>query len=376
MAAGKTYDVMINVPAAGATALPVFDRELSLSGNAIGRDAGMLGYIGMNGRDAAGRSHRAQLQWLVPITIRTSLPGQTLTVSDPAKGVIANDTNVYGVKLLAPATSGTADPERRTEPSPMFRPGQPRQTRFTYCANGAYGGVCSSGISATVTSDRGHCRCGRQYHLHPSTHFHLEFVQLHLRQDARRPGELQRLGRLSAHRRHRPALCPQPASPCMRMPMADSLPARAAPPAGGSTSFTFQAKNSYGVSSAPVTVSITFPAGSGLSVKVVDGSDKITAITDYRWIIEEDRTFYIDPNCTTNPPPAGCRHATTASAHRTGVPSFPPSEPTSTPATCRWLRPAAPGHCPANRTDRAGSSRGLRRWQRRLQNHRSTAVAL
>ena len=49
LAAGKTYDVMINVPAAGGTALPVFDRELSLSGNAIGRDAGMLAYIGVNG---------------------------------------------------------------------------------------------------------------------------------------------------------------------------------------------------------------------------------------------------------------------------------------------------------------------------------------
>ena len=43
MAAGKTYDVMVNVPAAGAPALPVFDRELSLSGNATARrrDAGL-----------------------------------------------------------------------------------------------------------------------------------------------------------------------------------------------------------------------------------------------------------------------------------------------------------------------------------------------
>src|SRR5207244_8625593 len=47
--------------------------------------------------------------------------------------------------------------------------------------------------------------------------------------------------------------------------------------------------------------------------KVLDGADKTTEITDYRWIIEEDRTFYIDPKCTTNsstaipgcpPPPA------------------------------------------------------------------------
>ena len=36
-------------------------------------------------------------------TIRSVIPGQTLTVSDPGKGVIANDYNVYGVKVLTPA---------------------------------------------------------------------------------------------------------------------------------------------------------------------------------------------------------------------------------------------------------------------------------
>ena len=40
-------------------------------------------------------------------------------------------------------------------------------------------------------------------------------------------------------------------------------------------------------------------------MSVVDGTDK-TPITDYRWIIEEDRTFYQDPNCTKNPPASGC----------------------------------------------------------------------
>ncbi len=28
------------------------------------------------------------------------------------------------------------------------------------------------------------------------------------------------------------------------------------------------------------------------------------AISDYRWIIEEDKSFYIDPGCTSSPPPA------------------------------------------------------------------------
>ncbi len=46
MAAGKTYDVMVNVP---STTLPIYDRELSLSANSSVRDAGMLAYLSVNG---------------------------------------------------------------------------------------------------------------------------------------------------------------------------------------------------------------------------------------------------------------------------------------------------------------------------------------
>src|SRR5205823_98476 len=98
--AGKTYDVMINAPAAGGTALPIFDRELSLSGNAFQRDAGMLAYIGVNGNGVpsslTGLNAQAQAN---NDTYNSVISGKTLTVSDPAKGVIANDVNVLGVKV-------------------------------------------------------------------------------------------------------------------------------------------------------------------------------------------------------------------------------------------------------------------------------------
>ena len=45
------------------------------------------------------------------------------------------------------------------------------------------------------------------------------------------------------------------------------------------------------------TVTVVFPQGSNLQVKVLDGADKTTVITDYRWVIEEDRTIYVDPVC-------------------------------------------------------------------------------
>ena len=68
--------------------------------------------------------------------------------------------------------------------------------------------------------------------------------------------------------------------------------------AGCTYTFSFQAKNSHGALSAATNATVVFPAGSGLAVNVLDGHDKTTTITDYRWIIEEDRTFYINPNCT------------------------------------------------------------------------------
>src|SRR5437016_5302833 len=144
MAAGKTYDVMVNVPAAGGSALPVFDRELSLSGNAIARDAGMLAYISING---AGLPTTPALAAAVarPDTYNSLIAGQTLTVSDPGKGVIANDTNVYGVHVVGTVAGLTLNPN-----GTFTYLGSP--TSFTYCANGSVTGTtCSSGITATVT---------------------------------------------------------------------------------------------------------------------------------------------------------------------------------------------------------------------------------
>src|SRR3989475_6282254 len=99
MAAGKTYDVMINVPAAGGSALPVFDRELSLSGNASARDAGMLAYLSVNGVGLPAPAFAAAVV-ARPDAYNSLIAGQTLTVSDPGKGLIANDTNVYGVQVV------------------------------------------------------------------------------------------------------------------------------------------------------------------------------------------------------------------------------------------------------------------------------------
>ena len=41
-----------------------------------------------------------------PDTYNALIAGKTLTVSDPAKGLIGNDVNVYGVKVSGTAPAG------------------------------------------------------------------------------------------------------------------------------------------------------------------------------------------------------------------------------------------------------------------------------
>src|SRR6266851_9673898 len=145
MAAGKTNDVLINVPAAAATALPIFDRELSLSGNSTARDAGMLAYLGVNGAalPTTGVFNPASAAAVAnPDTYNSVLAGQTLTVSDPGKGLIANDINISGVQVVGTVPAGLT---LNTDGTFSYTAGTP--TSFTYCGNGATSGAACTTVT-------------------------------------------------------------------------------------------------------------------------------------------------------------------------------------------------------------------------------------
>src|SRR2546421_8765881 len=104
----------------------------------------MLAYISING---AGLPAASALGAAVanPDTYNAVITGKTLTVSDPGKGLIANDTNVYGVHVVGTVAGLTLNAN-----GTFTYLGSP--TSFTYCANGSgTGTTCSSGITATVT---------------------------------------------------------------------------------------------------------------------------------------------------------------------------------------------------------------------------------
>ena len=384
MAAGKTFDVMINVPATptGATAppsLPVYDRELSLSANSSARDAGMLAYIGVNGAglpvtNGTGIFAAAQAN---ADTYNSLAAGQPFTVSDTSKGVIANDVNVYGVTLLTLPASGTltcpavnsfqgisnagicANGTFTYTPS-----GTTTSDSFTYCANGTVTGTtCSSGLTATVTLGPsgltgGPTAIAQSYTAKTATYLKISSPGLLLGNTDHNNLPLTVVPSTSAN-----LVIDQNGGFWVSVTSGTT-----------STTFPYTVRNSQGMT-ASGSATVTFPTPSNLMVNVVDAQaynncngdstciSGLTKITDYRWIIEEDKTFWVDPNCTTNASitAPGCPHVVGPTGSTSTIPTQGVQFHTSSmdyvaqgctgPKSCEggqtFLNPATGTHVPA-----------------------------
>jgi len=287
----------------------------------------MLAYISVNGVAApAAPSFTPAVARADTYNSLVGVAGQTLVVSDPGKGVIANDTNVRGVTLLTPPTNGTVT--LNTDGTFTYVPsGTATSDTFTYCANGTVTGTaCSSRITATVSLGAATKEANTGITLANDTY--TSATGPRTGQPARLavspPGVLANdqdgfgyplsvdptsISPISVSGSIPLSACTATVTTnCVAVNADGSFAALVA--AAGTYTFTYKAKNSQGTTSAlSASVSLTFPTATGLKVTVVDGKDKTTQIADYRWIIEEDRTFHVAPNCTTNPPPAGCPSA-------------------------------------------------------------------
>jgi hypothetical protein len=330
MPAGKTNDVMINVPAAGGTALPIYDRELSLSGNATERDAGMLAYIGVNG--AGLPSSGAFGSGATTVTANPDsyfvVTGQPLVVADPGKGLISNDVNVYGVQVVGTAPAGLTLNADGTFTYSGAAPTSSSPIMFTYCGNGATAG--SACAQVTLAACTGTCLEGAGNLTATTLSYNANGTFIKIQP----PGVLSGITDKAGHPLTVDLSAGNAPAPSAGLTLAVdptggfSASVGSCAVSGCSATFKYRAVNSQGTASPINTVTINFLAGSGLNVTVIDGKDllngKVNAastITDYRWIIEEDRTFYMNPNCTANPPAAGCPGSSTGG----GVPGIVPT---------------------------------------------------
>ena len=297
--AGKVFDVMMDAPAAGASAVPVFDRQLSLSTDNQ-RDGGMRAYISVNGGalptlTGAGSGVTAKnAQYYFT-------PNTTLTVSDPAKGVMANTVGIYGVELLTPPKNGTLTLNADGTFTYVPNAGTASDS-FVYEANGnaaitgtvTLTALTSCGAGAAATGCLGGApTAGNQSYM--------SNVAAQLRIAS--PGVLAYATDPSGLPMTAAIVGSATGGTVTLNPDGSFTATPTTVPTGNATAtltFKYNAVNSQKTSSAtPGTVTVTFKAGSGLAVAVKDANTG-TAITDYRWIIEEDRTFYIDPACQVN----------------------------------------------------------------------------
>ncbi len=380
MAAGKTFDVMVNVPTAS---LPVYDRELSLSANSSVRDAGMLAYISVNGSllpvtagtgvFGAAVANPDTYASLIPCAVAPCTP---LVITDPSKGVIANDVNVYGVALTASPTNGTlsctavpGNPVAGICANGTFtytpNVGSTGTDTFGYCANGAAAGT--TGMCTTVALSPSALASGVPL-VNAITYTSKMATFLKIPS----PGVLT----VDTDPNKLPltvvASSVTPTGVTINMDPQGGFTATA--PGPGTYTFTYQAQNSLGTKSAAATVTLIFPQPSNLKVNVLDAQAynncngnaaciaALVPFADYRWIIEEDKTFWIDPNCTTNTSitTPGCP-SIVGPAGQSTIPTFAVNFHTSTadfvaqgctgPLSCEggqtMLNPATGLHVPA-----------------------------
>ncbi len=306
LAAGKVFDVKLHLANTGAAytaaVIPVFDRQLSLSTNNE-RDGGMHAYISVAGAAAPAA------QTAVAVNDHYYLiPGQTLTVADPSKGVIANDTNVYGVRVLTAPTGGVLTLNADGTFAYVPNTGTTTDT-FVYQANG-------NGPTAQVLLDQ--CTSGNGcLGAAPVAANDAYVSRVASRLQVSVPGVLANDTDPNSH--PLTAVLDNASGATVTLNPDGSFTAAAA--GGGSActtpstltpantaatcyTFTYHALNSQGTASSPATVTLYFLPASNLQVHVYDAPSVTkgspVAITDYRWIIEEDRTFYIDPACQQN----------------------------------------------------------------------------
>lgn len=294
LTAGKTYDALVS-PEQGRglgengaspgryapAAYAVFDRELSLSNNNR-PNGGMHGFV----RVAGG----AMPSVVTPIANNDTYavpPNSTIF----AANVLSNDTAISNPKIGTAPAHGTV--MLNADGTFTYTPAGPSivNDTFTYYGNG------NTSLSATVTLSVSAAMTGAAPVANADAYtsnlaYTLGLTTTHIN------GVLGNDTDPSGYPLTA-TIVPGSISAGLTVVLNPDGSFTATPAAPGVYTFAYNAVNSQAtMSAAPAAVTLTFGAPSNINVSVVDSVDKVTAITDYSWTIEEDRTFHTPDQLT------------------------------------------------------------------------------
>lgn len=306
---GKTYDVTIKPRLAGSNyadaTLAFYDRQLSLS-TSNQRDGGMQAYIKVGNGAASGAASAAAATTL-SATDKSYFcaTGETLSITDAGKGLLGGAVGASGVTL--DTTTGdisTTTLVLNSNGTFTYTPsaGTTCGGSFTFKVNGSLTKTATIAQCDANSSSAAGCSLAAA-----PTVGNLTFTSnVATRYASSVPGVL---ANVSGAGMGLSAVGAGAATGGTVTINADG--SFVATPGAGTTcpagvvsgatcmTFPFQAKTKQGRLSNTATATVVFNPASNLAVNVKDAPTGV-AVSDYRWIIEEDRTFWIDPQCQIN----------------------------------------------------------------------------
>lgn len=286
LSAGKTFDIVVKplqvtpAPATGAAFAPatfaVFDRKLNLT-TANQPDGGMQGIIQVAGGALNAAVTPTAVNDTFAVPLNTSINGNVrlndiavmraaiVSGNDASKGTLSFNADGSFIYTPAPGVSGVAD-------------------TFTYQGNDGATNIAT--VTLNIATLKGPpVAKDDTYNSDVSTLFKVS-----------RPGVLTNDSDPSKFKLEAQLLS---SGNCAAVTLNADGSFSAVPGVGASScTFTYQAKNSQGtLSASAANVTVNFKTGSGIALNVMDAATKV-AITDYRWTIQEDHTFKVDPSGT------------------------------------------------------------------------------
>jgi uncharacterized repeat protein (TIGR01451 family) len=293
LSAGKTQDVLVTPANTGSAYKPasfaLFDRQLSTATS--GSTGGMQAFLQIAGAVAPSSVTPTLVADSFKVPYNTSTNGN----------VKLNDIAVAAVSVKTGPTNGTLQFDPSGNGDFIYTPNSGFSGTDTFVYQATNTGSATATVTLTVGAAAGKpIAANDSYFSSVLTQYKSGAPGL-LANDTDAGGKADRTLKVVV-----PATAPTCGGGTVDLHADGSFVLNGVSATATNCSFSYQAKNSQGTLSNTATVTVNFGTDKtgtialkkGLKVDVVDAKDVTKKLTDYRWLVQEDLTFKVDPSKT------------------------------------------------------------------------------